>query len=281
MSVMRIVAKAVLSLYPRSWRERYGEEVADLIAARPVRLRTVTDLAGGAADAWLHHRPGSRRQRVSVAVLLVVGACALVYLWNPGVRDAASLNGVWAEAAGSLAEELHTTATTVFAAAGLTALLTFWQVIARVRVVRRQAGAIEARVIAVAAFVVVPAGFVVAAHVGLGFLDVGYPVGPLGTAMLGGFLAPIVMALMLPLPLAATASPLLADAVRAIRRSLGMAAILNAIGWMVVAVLLVMGLAEAAPWFVAAVTASALVSTGMAALVARTAPEPVQRWRST
>ncbi|XVQ83235.1 hypothetical protein ACQP2K_30985 [Microbispora siamensis] len=61
--MMRVIAEAVLHLYPKAWRERYGEEVADLVASRPVRLRTVVDLLRGGADAWLHRRhiPGSER----------------------------------------------------------------------------------------------------------------------------------------------------------------------------------------------------------------------------
>ncbi|MBN6050535.1 hypothetical protein JYK22_01205, partial [Nonomuraea sp. RK-328] len=60
------------------------------------------------------------------------------------------------------------------------------------------------------------------------------------------------------------------------------AAILNAIAWLAVAVLVAMGLMEASLWFVTALAAGAVLSVGMAALVARTvlrrAPEdPVMR----
>lgn len=48
---MRAVAASLLRLYPKAWRDRYGEEVADLVASRPARLRTVLDLLAGAADA--------------------------------------------------------------------------------------------------------------------------------------------------------------------------------------------------------------------------------------
>ncbi|MFE0148499.1 hypothetical protein ACFWY5_15240 [Nonomuraea sp. NPDC059007] len=273
--VLRIVAGVVLGLYPKPWRERYGEEVADLVDSRPVRLRTVADLAGGVADAWVHHRrvPGARPPRVPLPAILAVGAGALGLLWNPGVRDAASLHGVWERAAGAgaIAAELHRTATALFAMAGLLALLSLWQVAVRVRAAGKDAQerAIRGRMVMVAALVAVPAGFVVAAYVGLGFLDVGHPVGPLAEAMLGGFFSPIVMALVLPLPLTAAASPRLADAVRAAGKSLAVAAILNAIAWLAVAALLAIGLRQASPWFAMAVAASALVSTGMAALVAR------------
>ncbi|MEV4889896.1 hypothetical protein AB0K48_10960 [Nonomuraea sp. NPDC055795] len=277
--VLRIVAEVVLGLYPKPWRERYGEEVADLVDSRPVRLRTVADLAGGAADAWVRHRraPGARPLRLALPAILAVGACTLWLLWNPGVRDAASLHGVWAQAAGAgaIAAELRRTATACFAMAGLLALLSLWQLAGGVRAAVKHAPdrsavrAVRGRVVMAAALVAVPAGFVVAAYVGLGFLDAGYPVGPLGEAMLGGFFTPIVMALVLPLPLIAAASPQLADAVHAAGKSLAVAATLNAIAWLAVAALLAIGLREASPWFATAVAASAMVSTGMAALVAR------------
>jgi hypothetical protein len=45
---------ALLRLYPRSWRARYGEEMTALLDERPVRRRDRLDLARGALDAWLH-----------------------------------------------------------------------------------------------------------------------------------------------------------------------------------------------------------------------------------
>jgi hypothetical protein len=44
----------LLRLYPATWRERYAEEVADLLAARPPSLADRLDLIRGAADAWRH-----------------------------------------------------------------------------------------------------------------------------------------------------------------------------------------------------------------------------------
>ena len=45
---------SLLSLYPRSWRERYGEEFAELLAARPPSLHDRIDIVRGALDARLH-----------------------------------------------------------------------------------------------------------------------------------------------------------------------------------------------------------------------------------
>jgi len=44
----------LLQLYPRAWRQRYGEELQSLIAARPPNARDRLDLVLGAIDAHLH-----------------------------------------------------------------------------------------------------------------------------------------------------------------------------------------------------------------------------------
>ncbi len=43
----------LLRLYPRAWRERYGDEFLDLIGERPVRLPQLIDIVSGAIDAHL------------------------------------------------------------------------------------------------------------------------------------------------------------------------------------------------------------------------------------
>jgi hypothetical protein len=44
----------LLRLYPRAWRRRYGEEVAEMLAGRPFSLAAAIDLVAGAIDVWLH-----------------------------------------------------------------------------------------------------------------------------------------------------------------------------------------------------------------------------------
>jgi len=44
---------SLLRLYPRAWRQRYGEEVAALVAAEPRSFRLTLDLIAGAIDAWM------------------------------------------------------------------------------------------------------------------------------------------------------------------------------------------------------------------------------------
>ena len=46
--------KALVWLYPRAWRERYGEEVEALIAAERPSVRLALDLIAGAIDARLN-----------------------------------------------------------------------------------------------------------------------------------------------------------------------------------------------------------------------------------
>jgi hypothetical protein len=58
----------LLRLYPRWWRERYGPEVALLLADGPARRGDRADLLRGAVDAWLHPPAPSR----------IAGATALI-----------------------------------------------------------------------------------------------------------------------------------------------------------------------------------------------------------
>lgn len=46
-------ADRLLHLYPRPWRERYGDEFLALVGDRPVRLPQIIDIVSGAIDAHL------------------------------------------------------------------------------------------------------------------------------------------------------------------------------------------------------------------------------------
>jgi len=51
---------AILRLYPRAWRERYGDELAALLEEHPASLADQLDLIRGALDARLHPQvPGT------------------------------------------------------------------------------------------------------------------------------------------------------------------------------------------------------------------------------
>jgi hypothetical protein len=282
--MMRAVASAMLSLYPKAWRERYGEEVADLVASRPARVRTVLDLVSGAADAWLHHRrvPGAGTLTVPLAAVLACSGAALLLLWNPGLRDAADvagLRGVWAEAAGagSIAGQMHDLARQLYTAAGAMTVLSVTPLLSACFAARRRSGQDPLtrmtawRVIVTALLLVVPVGAAGLGFVSMAYLGAGHPVGPLGEAMVGGFLVPPIMALALALalPMTAADSPAFGAGVRRTGQILATAAICNALAWVPIAILLALGLEKATWSFLATATVSALLSVQMATLVTR------------
>src|SRR3989442_14900178 len=49
-----MTAARLLALYPRSWRLRYGEEIAAILGEERLSLSLVVDLILGAIDAHLH-----------------------------------------------------------------------------------------------------------------------------------------------------------------------------------------------------------------------------------
>jgi hypothetical protein len=71
---------ALLRLYPRAWKARYGEEMAALLDDRPLGRRDRLDLFRGAVDAWLHPWTPS-----AAPVLAALGAGAAWTLLAVGV----------------------------------------------------------------------------------------------------------------------------------------------------------------------------------------------------
>jgi hypothetical protein len=59
---MAAMTSALIRLYPRAWRQRYGDEMRELLASQKPSLRTFTDLVAGAIDARLNPQqlPGAR-----------------------------------------------------------------------------------------------------------------------------------------------------------------------------------------------------------------------------
>ena len=53
---MARLSAALILLYPRDWRRRYGDEMAGMLDAQTVTLRTATDLIAGAIDARLNRQ---------------------------------------------------------------------------------------------------------------------------------------------------------------------------------------------------------------------------------
>ncbi|MBA2302796.1 MAG: hypothetical protein H0W08_09200 [Acidobacteria bacterium] len=54
---MATITSALIRLYPRAWRQRYGEEMRDLLAMRRLSMRTLADLIAGAVDARVSRQP--------------------------------------------------------------------------------------------------------------------------------------------------------------------------------------------------------------------------------
>ena len=79
---MRLTATSLVRLYPRSWRDRYADEMLALLEAGPVSRRDGFDLLRGALDAWLH--PPTRSRIPAAAALIggglwTVAAAAVVF----------------------------------------------------------------------------------------------------------------------------------------------------------------------------------------------------------
>ncbi len=60
-------SERLLRLYPRAWRERYGEEFLATVGHGALRLQQVIDIVSGAIDAWLSAdvRRATRNRRLA------------------------------------------------------------------------------------------------------------------------------------------------------------------------------------------------------------------------
>lgn len=70
----------VLRLYPRVWRERYQDEILEVLDQHRVSLRTLLDLVFGAIDANLQYGELTRGV-VNLVKRLGLAACALALGW--------------------------------------------------------------------------------------------------------------------------------------------------------------------------------------------------------
>jgi hypothetical protein len=48
-----MTSQRLLGLYPRAWRERYGDEFLEMVGPGPLQLQQIIDIVSGAIDAWL------------------------------------------------------------------------------------------------------------------------------------------------------------------------------------------------------------------------------------
>jgi hypothetical protein len=98
-------ARQALRLYPQSWRERYGAELADTLAAHRVRPRTVFDITSGAVDAHLHPalaqaQPVTAGKRAAAAPLGALGAALIFGLTELAMQQVHEPRLSWARFAG-------------------------------------------------------------------------------------------------------------------------------------------------------------------------------------
>jgi hypothetical protein len=81
----RSTGRTLLALYPRWWRDRYGEEIAVILEARPPDLAARIDLLRGAFDAHLGGPdPGSAPRRATAAALIAGGAWTIAGVASVG-----------------------------------------------------------------------------------------------------------------------------------------------------------------------------------------------------
>ena len=280
--MMRLLAATMLRLYPRAWRRRYAEEVGDLLASRPVRARTVTDLARGAFDAWINRRliPGGSTMRVPVTpIVLTVSTYALLNLWNPGIRHVPSLHETWnvaMESSSTATLGLAAVATFLFAATPAFAAFSLVSLFFSAATKRAFMEGRGLLVLTLAVAFAMPIWGFTNIYYGMTFFDLGFPVGPLGNAITGGFFAPLIIVIALGLRGVANGDPLLGAGVHRAGRLLSIAAALNMVAWVPALLVLTLGASGASTPFVVAVLASVLCSVGISVVIIRscTRPEP-------
>lgn len=76
----RRLVNTVLRLYPRAWRDRYGEEFRDLLDEGPLTVRVLADVAGAA----MRERVASGLQwQILATALLALGPFLLTFYFLP------------------------------------------------------------------------------------------------------------------------------------------------------------------------------------------------------
>jgi uncharacterized protein YndB with AHSA1/START domain len=97
------MTSSLLRLYPRAWRERYGDEFAELLEARPPTARDRVDILRGAIDARMNPQvPGHRPARTAAVPdrLLATGAITAGVLFSLWAAVIVAAMPRWGEAGG-------------------------------------------------------------------------------------------------------------------------------------------------------------------------------------
>jgi hypothetical protein len=94
----------LLKLYPPRWRRRYGEELTELVAARPFSVSAAVDLMAGAIDAWFHPQfAPAGTSNVKGDVVMIARALQLKCAgYGPDVTGSDKVKSTWTNIGGSL-----------------------------------------------------------------------------------------------------------------------------------------------------------------------------------
>jgi hypothetical protein len=83
---MHMTDGSFVRLYPKAWRQRYGDEMLALLEVAPMGWRDRLDLLRGAFDAWLHPAAHSRVPAAAALIgggLWTVSAAAVAFQPTP------------------------------------------------------------------------------------------------------------------------------------------------------------------------------------------------------
>ncbi|MFC7387159.1 hypothetical protein [Sphaerisporangium rhizosphaerae] len=282
--IARRLAGAALRLFPRAWLHRYGDEMRDLLATRPVRLETLADLCTAAIDAWAHRdliprrydaRPNVVRRLLPPPLLAAAGCGLLAILWDSAVKFPSGGEPVWRSAVehGALATTLLRTASSLFGLATIVVLLAQASALVVAARLRRPTTAMIGGLL----------GFAMAAITYLYYglppvQEYGMPLGPM-LPLTGGFVVPMILSLALAGRAAALSDDVPATALRWTVAGFAASAALTVAGWVPATAFLLLGAEAARPGYVAVMTASIacslLMCVGLTLTAIRRRPRPV------
>ena len=100
-----MTARRLLTLYPRAWRARYGEEFLETVGNGDLRPQQIVDIISSAVDAWLSVDVRHATRPASAAIIgrgtmtlrtMVCGRSTTRYTTRDGLIGAAVMIGLTA-----------------------------------------------------------------------------------------------------------------------------------------------------------------------------------------
>jgi hypothetical protein len=83
-----MTADNLLRLYPRAWRDRYGDEFLEMTGRDALHLQQVIDIVGGAIDAWLSSDVRRSAKQKSGTGRTVSGGTIVTHVMTGGCTSA-------------------------------------------------------------------------------------------------------------------------------------------------------------------------------------------------